>query len=313
MMSYKNIFVLKSKERPLVKGVITSALIIMVALGSSGCSKKEQKSGQVLAKVNGEEITVHQLNQELTRAPGAKQKQILDALVNRQLLIDEAVHEKLDRDPNVMQTLERARSEILAQSYIQRKVANLPKPSKAEVDAFYQKHPELFGQRKLFDTRELVVATKDLNSALKSVLDSANSMDEVSAWLDKQKIRYAPRQISRTTTDLPLHMTAKWQALKKGDKLVMAEGEYSILAFLNDISSAPISAEAAGPQIEQYLRNTRAKEAEAAELTRLRSAAKIEYLNSSLAQSAPEPQKTTEPVDEKLKSNNIDQGIKGLR
>jgi hypothetical protein len=51
--------------------------------------------------------------------------------------------------------------------------------------------------------------------------------------------------------------------------------------MLSDIKDAPVTQEMATPQIEQYLFNTRNKEAAAAELARLRAAAKIEYMNKA--------------------------------
>ena len=100
------------------------ALAGMLVVFVSACSSKaEQKPGQALASVNGEEITVMQLNDELSRsnAPATQQeaarKQALEALIDRQLLIGEAAKEKVDRDPRVVQAIERARSVILAQAY----------------------------------------------------------------------------------------------------------------------------------------------------------------------------------------------------
>ncbi|HEU4371913.1 MAG TPA: SurA N-terminal domain-containing protein, partial [Telluria sp.] len=81
--------------------------LIVAAAGLSACGNKASasKPGQALASVNGEEITVLQLNEELQRAGvGAGQqdaagKQLLQALIDRQLLQHEAAREKLERDP----------------------------------------------------------------------------------------------------------------------------------------------------------------------------------------------------------------------
>ncbi|MCB2487481.1 hypothetical protein KQ783_15645, partial [Listeria monocytogenes] len=77
-----------------------------------------------LASVTGEEITVLQLNEEMQRAgvPAAQQqtasKQLLPALIDRELLESAAAKEKIDRDPKVRQAIERARSLIIAQAYM---------------------------------------------------------------------------------------------------------------------------------------------------------------------------------------------------
>jgi EpsD family peptidyl-prolyl cis-trans isomerase len=78
---------------------------------------KEKKPGQALASVNGDEITVLQLNEELQRAgvqAGQQEvasKRLLEGLIDRQLLVAEATKEKLDRDPKVVQAIERARAD----------------------------------------------------------------------------------------------------------------------------------------------------------------------------------------------------------
>jgi peptidyl-prolyl cis-trans isomerase C len=115
------------------------AALILVAAGLSACGNKtkEAKPGQALASVNGEEITVLQLNEELQRAGvGAAQqdaasKQLLQVLIDRQLLQSEAAREKLDRDPKVMQAIERAKALIVAQAYMQKRVGNQARPTPA--------------------------------------------------------------------------------------------------------------------------------------------------------------------------------------
>ena len=131
--------------RPIL--AFTSMLAMAVA---SGCGKKDDPKAatQVAARVDGEEITVHQINYALARsrgvtpetAPQAK-REILDKLIDQQLAKRQAVLRALDRSPNVMQAIEVTKSEILARAYRESLVANLPKPKSYEVKAYYQEHP----------------------------------------------------------------------------------------------------------------------------------------------------------------------------
>ncbi|SFU66686.1 EpsD family peptidyl-prolyl cis-trans isomerase [Pseudoduganella namucuonensis] len=262
-------------------------LILLAALGLSACGSKEQaKPGQALASVNGSEITVLQLNEELQRAGAAGQqeaarKQLLESLIDRQLLTNEAAKEKLDRDPKVMQAIERAKALIIAQAYIQKRIGGQAKPTRAEVEAYFQQNPQFFGNRKQFDMRELVIATKDLSDPLKAQMDGAKSLDEVAAWLDANKVKYAPTQLTRTSADLPPELGAKLATMSKGQLFVIREGERSLLIQLSDIKDSPATLAASAPQIEQFLLNQKNKEAAEAELKRLRTAAKIEYFNKT--------------------------------
>ena len=76
-----------------------------------------------------------QLNEELQRAgvTAAQQetasKQLLQVLIDRQLLQEAAAKENLDRDPKVMQAIDRAKSLIIAQAYLQKRVGSVAKPT----------------------------------------------------------------------------------------------------------------------------------------------------------------------------------------
>ena len=269
------------------KRLACAVLVLAVAATMAACGNKEKKPGQSLASVNGEEITALQLNEELQRAgaTAAQQeqasKQLLEALIDRQLLIGEASKEKLDRDPKVMQAVERAKSLIVAQAYMQKHIGAVAKPTRAEVEEYFSKNPGFFSSRKQFDMRELVVASRDLDGPLKAAMDAAKSLDEVAAWLEAHKVKFARTQLSRTSADLPPELSAKLLAMPKGQLFIIKEGERSLLISIADIKDNPVTLEAAAPQIEQFLVNKKNKEASDAEIARLRATAKIEYLNKA--------------------------------
>lgn len=273
--------------------ILTAGVILLTVAGLAACGgDKQKKVGQALASVNGEEITALQLNEELQRAgvPAAQQevasKQLLEALIDRQVVENVALKEKIDRDPKVMQAVERAKALIISQAYMQKKLSGMAPPSKAEVEDYFNKHPELFSNRKQFDMRQLLIASKDMNDALKQVMDKSKSLDEVAAWMESNKIGFARAQVSRTTTDLAPELVAKLQSMPKGQLFIINEGERAMLMTIVDIKDVPVKLAAAAPQIEQYLVNTRAKDAAKQEMDRLRAAAKIEYLNQPAATAA---------------------------
>lgn len=270
---------------------LCAALVLAAAAGLPACGNRagEGKPGQALASVNGEEITVLQLNEELQRAgvgpaqQAAASKQLLQALIDRQLLQGAAEREKLDRDPPVMQAIERARALIVAQAYLQKRVGNQARPAPAEVEAYFNSNPQLFAHRKQFTMNELVIATADLTPQLKAAADSARSLEEVAAWMDAHKVRFGRSQIARSTTDLTPEMSARLLAMSKGQLFFVKDGERSMLIGIADVREAPVTLQTAAPQIEQFLVNRRNQEQAAAELARLRAGAKIEYLNKSMA------------------------------
>jgi EpsD family peptidyl-prolyl cis-trans isomerase len=266
-----------------------AALLAAAALAGCGDQAKQSRPGQALASVNGEEITVLQLNEELQRAgvtaaqQEAASKQLLQVLIDRQLLQSEAAKEKLDRDPKVMQAIERARALIIAQAYLQKRMGATARPSAAEVEDYFNKHPQYFSNRQQFVMNELIMASRDLTPEVRAAVDGAASLEEVAAWLDARKIRYGRGQVTRSTADLNPQVSARLLEKPKGQLFIVKEGERAIVLAVAEVKDAPVTLQVASQQIEQYLVKQKNKELAAAELARLRSTARIEYLNKSMA------------------------------
>ena len=261
--------------------------LIAVAIAVSGCGNKDKKAGQALVSVNGEEITMLQLNSELQRSEvqAAKQeavgKQLLEALIDRQLMQNAAAKLKLERDPKVMQEIERAKAMIIAQAYMQHRVSIIAKPSTAEVEEYFKLHPEFFEHRKQIDMKDLIINTADLDDAAKAAIDALKTLDEVAAWFDAHKIKYVRSQLSRASSDLAPELSSKLQALPKGELFMINEGTRSVLVSIVGIKDASVTLTVAAPSIEQFLMSKSNKDASDAELKLLRAAAKIEYLNKA--------------------------------
>ena len=275
------------------KRVLCAALILVAAtLSACGDKAKDKKPGQALASVNGEEVTMLQLNEEMQRAgvPAGQQdaagKQLLQVLIDRTLLEEAAAKDNLDRDPKVMQAIDRAKSLIIAQAYLQKRIGNVQQPSQAEVQDYFNKHPEFFSNRKQFSMDELVIAANDLTPEVKGASDHAKSLEEVAVWLDAHKIKYGRSQITRSTADVPQQLSEKLLGQPKGQLFVVKEGPRAMFISVTEVKDAPVSLQVAAPQIQQYLVTQKNKELAGAELQRLRGNAKIEYLNKSMAPDA---------------------------
>ena len=263
--------------------------VLLAALAGCGDKAPPARPGQALANVNGEEITVLQLNEEMQRAnvPAARQqqasKQLLQALIDRELLEHAAVGEKLDRDPKVMGAIERARSLIVAQAYMQKRLAKVAPPTPGEVEAYYKAHPDYFDKRKQFRMEQLTLAARDLTPEVRAAADGARSLEEVAVWLDAHGIQYGRSQVTRSTADLNAGLAKKLLEMPKGQLFSVREGERAMLLALAEVRDAPLPLAVAAPQIAQFLVTRKHKELAAAEVERLRQGAKIEYLNKELA------------------------------
>lgn len=300
---------------------VCSVLMALSAAGLVACGDKVNaaKSGQALVSVNGEEITALQLNEELQRsgatAAQAQQpavtKQLLESLVDRQLVVNAAVQDHIDRDPQVVRAIERSKAMLIAQAYVQKKLGAAVKPTAAEVSDYYAANPQFFAERKQLDMRQLVLAG-ELEPEVKSVIDSARTLDEVATYLDAHQISYSRNQVSRTTTDLPKELSAKLLSMAKGQLFLVREGQRSVLSVVVDVRDAPVKPEVAAPQIEQFLVANKSKIAVAAEVARLRAAAKIEYLNKAAEAPAPAAAALAAPAPVG-QSDTAARGVAGLQ
>lgn len=280
---------LKAGTAPLLRGLVMTG--ILVAL--SACGSTEKSSGQSLVRIDGQEITISQLNEELARIniPAAQRdaasKQLLESLIDRQLLQNQAAKDKVDRDPAVVQAIERAKAQIIAQSYLQKRLAKVGKPTQEDIDKYYLDHPDFFAERRIFEFDQVVMANKDVTPDLRKIFGAAKSLDEVMVYVKAHKIQFETNTLSRSTVDLPAPLTAKLKDMQSGQVLALQEGDRTIAVMIKSIKFDPALPATADPQIGKFLMEQRNKDATAAEITRLRAGAKIEYLNKKVGDKEP--------------------------
>lgn len=268
--------------------VIPLATAILMAFAVSACSKSDDKKSatQAAVRVNGAEITVHQVNQVLARLPGVSEdgvakvrKEILDKLIDQQLEVEQATGSKLDRQPEVVAALEAARRDVLARAYLEQVVAAQAKPSQEEARKYFVGHPELFSQRRIYSVQELMVqAPADALPALREKAASVKSMDDLANWLKEQGIRFVAQAGTRPAEQIPMELLAAMSAAKDGQILVVAGNQGAAVTKIVSSKSAPLDESVALPRIEQFLAVQRNKEAVESDIKRLREKAKIEYL-----------------------------------
>ena len=303
---------------------VTVGTLVALTIGASltGCGDKsnDSKASQSLVRVNGKEITVHQLNEELARAniqPAQKDeasKQILNALVDRQLLEQAALKTKVDRDPNVMQTIERAKSQIIAQAYLQGRVASIGKPEKAEIETFYKESPQLFSNRKLVEMEQLLIDSRYVGEEFKSALGGFKTLQEVAVWLDAKGIQYDRGEVARSVAELPPQIAERLKDARRGQLFVIGMGPRTMLVLMNSVKDSPVSLADATPQIEQLLLNKKRKEAGEAAVAKLRSEANIEYLDKGLEQKGEKSVVDNKPPATSSSVNDdVAKGISGIK
>lgn len=265
-----------------------AALLLLLA----GCGAKPENevsaAGQLVARVNGTEITMQQLgNARSPGGPGAP-LQALDKVIDRELLVQKALEAKLDRDPQVARALDESRRQLLAQAWLEHTAAQRAKPSTEEVRAFYEENPALFAQRRIYRIREIPVAGAAdkidlLVTQIRGEIVAGRDLDDVAAWLKWRNLKVgAVTGTTQAAEHLPLGYLPQLARMREGDLAVFPAGPHAPLGAtvvqLVHAQEAPLPEREAAPLIEQYLSGRKRLELAAAEVKRLRGTASIEYV-----------------------------------
>ena len=314
----------KPSARLLVGALACSAMLS--ACGKSGGDKPP--ATQVAVKVNNDEISVHQINQALARAgrlapeqAAVVGKQVLEQLIDQQLLIQKSLEKKLDRDPDVLNALEASRRQILSQAYLEKSVAaSLAKPAPAEIKSFYDMHPDLFAQRRIYRLQELTAALAPEQLAnLRAIGAKTRNLNDIAAWLRDNNIRYSANAAVRAAEQLPLEALPQLAHMKDGDISVTAAPGGVTVTQVVASQSMPLSEKEAGPFIEQFLLNQKRSELAGGEMKLLRQSAKVEYMGdfgkTAVAPPASAAQTKSAPptTEQKSTASVIDKGVSGLQ
>ena len=292
-MSLRN----RSQATPGLGRVAVAAAVALSFMLASCGDKKGDKASQTAAKVNKEEITVHQINFVMQQQRGLKpeqadaaSKQILERLIDQELAIQKADELKLDRDPRVVQQLEAAKREIIARAYAERMGEAAAKPTPEEIQKYYDEKPALFKERRIYSIQEIGIEAKpEQIDALRTQLQAAKSMPDFTEYLKANDFRFSGNQAVRAAEQLPLNMLDAFAKMKDGQAMLVPTPNGAQVVVLAGSRTAPVTAEQARPAIEQFLLNERKRQIIDKDRQDMRAAAKIEYVGkfAEAAASAP--------------------------
>lgn len=274
------------KHTYVIASVVVS--VLLSACGEHGATNSNKANTQVVAKVNGDEISIHQVNLQLGRAgqldaEKSKQlsQQILSKLVDQQLLKQQALNAKIDRDPRVLQIIEASKSEIIAQAYLEQMTAKAKKPTAAEIDTFYAEHPELFAKRRLFRLQELVVEVPQAkHAAIEASIKDMTNINDIAAWLKTNQYAFNANSNVRAAEQLPANLLQQLQPLNDGAFVLVKTDKAMNVVHLAASQAMPIAKDKAKPIIEQYFVNINKANLIKAEMEALKSKASIEYVGA---------------------------------
>ncbi len=269
---------------------IRLSTVLLAVLALSACGKgSTASSGQVVAKVNGDEITIHQVNAAMARfgkldetQAKAASKQVLNALVDQQLLLKKADEKKLERDPAVMQALEGAKRQVLSQAYLEKIMQNVSKPSATEVHEYYAKNPALFENRRIYRFQEILLenSNAEIIKSAKAKLDQGKGLRDFAQWLQTEKIAFKANETVKPAEQFPPEILPRIQSLKVGQEAIISSDKGTLVLNLVAVRDQPVTEAQAKPAIESYLLNKKRAEYAQAEVKKMHDAAEIKYMGA---------------------------------
>jgi EpsD family peptidyl-prolyl cis-trans isomerase len=272
---------------------VVAASVVLVGCGD----KKEKSASQTAAKVNKDEITVHQINFVLQQQRGLKpeqadaaSKQILERLIDQQVALQKAEDQKVDRDPRVVQAVEAARREIIARAYLEKVGENAPKPSPDEIKKYFDDKPALFRERRVYSIQEITIEAKPEQVAeLRDALGAAKNINDFIEFLKAKDYRFNGNQAVRAAEQLPLNSLEAFAKMKDGQAALVPSPTGVQVVVVAGSRLQPVTEEQAKPAIEQFILNERKRKLIEDDVKSMRAAAKISYVGKFAEPAASAP------------------------
>jgi EpsD family peptidyl-prolyl cis-trans isomerase len=259
---------------------------MLLVLSACGESASKKALTQVAAKVNGEEISIHQINVVMSHiqaassaSPEQLRRDVLDKLIDQQVLYGQAVEKKLDRDPRVMMLIDAAKREIVAQAYMDSLVQSQSKVGTTEVHEYYLANPALFSRRKLYTLEEISFPTNpEVQETLNRMVEEGKGMEEIGKYLTGKGIAFKVARGVRPAEQIPLDLLPSLALVPDGKLAVVESGKRHYVMHVVSSQASPIDEAQARQRIEIFLSNQQTQRMATQELNRLKANARIEYL-----------------------------------
>lgn len=261
---------------------------LIVALTIAGCNNpKIPVDPNLLAKVNGDKITVQQVQAEFAKlsSPTLKKesvRQMLSNLVDRQLLAQEAIKLNLDRSPEVVQVIESSKASIYAQAYLSKKMAKLNDVSEKEVTEYIHLHPERFKQRKLLKTHDVLFRADFSNLDIKRMEQEITTIKALEAELENKHVVYETHEGQILTDRLPSSLLSKVSLVQKGDLLFLHNDNSVIVKAVESVENLKMPLEIAISVAKQMIIQQKKEEFIKNDIERLRKLSTINIYDDNL-------------------------------
>ena len=243
-----------------------------LSLALAGCKKSADKQvaqGQVVAVVDGKEITSSELNAELQsmNVPNNEQAReqaksaALDVLISRTILTNVARERKLDQSPTYIMQKRRADEALLVQT-LQRDIASrVQTPTRADAMTFINATPDLFAQRKIYSLDQIAFQVPQGNTTLLKSLEPLKTMEAVEQQLIQSRVRYQRANGKLDTIQVDPNLMKRIAQLPQGEIFVQPNNGALVANQITKVDVVPFQGDQAIDYAMNYLQNKRVSDA----------------------------------------------------
>jgi EpsD family peptidyl-prolyl cis-trans isomerase len=260
----------------------TYAALVAALLTTTACGKKA--TGQVVAVVNGDEITLDELNAELSGVnlpPNADKKlamrQLLQQVVDRRLLAQSAKEQGLDKDPSYITQQRRMNEDLLVRMFAKKSADTIPVPTAVEIDKYIASHPMAFGSRTRYKLDQIRFELPADPTKLLKALEADHSMDAIISRLTSMSIKYERGNSALDSGAVAPAALKQVTSLPPGEPFITPTGRVVAVSVITGSEPLTVPEAQVRPLAVQAIRNETLSKIGEKRLKEARASGKIEY------------------------------------
>lgn len=252
----------------------STALAAMILLAA--CNR--QPAGEKAATVNDEIISRDSLALEARNSgtgtdDATAQRALLAQVVNRKLLAQEALAQKVQDTPEFKLAEQKARETALVEALMTKLIGDKANPGPAAVKTFIAENPAMFGSREALGLEQIQTSAAAVDAAW---LKPANSLTDVARILDEHKVPFERGRANADTAAMPPELL-RVLAEHPNEPFAVPQGDKLIISQVVKRQSATVPAEQADMLAAAEIRRRAFQEAAGKAITDARAKAKITY------------------------------------
>lgn len=221
--------------------------------GCSNRSGKENSTGEVVAEVNGVEITQRQLNFLFNRSgltglstsdKSELKKQILADLIRTELLAQKAEKLNIRNSPDYALAIYSSEKNVMADMAAEKLSQSVVKVDEDEIYEIVKNNPRLFQNRKMYIYNEIYIhgVKKDLLANFDKEIGDGKKIDQIIDELRKNKIKYSVSARMKTSDQLPQELEYFLEKTITGKpQIITISDQYSLIIELSNKIPVPIT------------------------------------------------------------------------